>query len=309
MASILVTGLINIETNLKVEGFPIEYFPVTYPFFGIHSSVSGVGYNLAKAFVTLDDTVRFLSAIGPAEEENAQLVRMALKRDNSPADDVLSLASQTAHSVILYDPSGRREIYTDLKDIQETAYPIEPFRAALAQSDLLAICNINFARPFLAEARASGKLIATDVHVLANPLDDYNADFMRAADILFLSDEHLPEPPDTFARTLYRLYHNKIIVIGMGSRGSLLFEGQNGFLLHMPAVHTRPIVNTIGAGDALFTAFCHAYLKYGDSLKALRAATVFASYKIGEAIASAGYLDDAALEDLTQKVYHKALLD
>jgi ribokinase len=45
VGSILVSGLINIETTLKVDSFPIEYSPVRYPFFGVNSAVSGVGYN------------------------------------------------------------------------------------------------------------------------------------------------------------------------------------------------------------------------------------------------------------------------
>ena len=49
MRPILVSGLINIETTLQVEAFPIPYFPVRYPFHGIRSTVSGVGHNVAKA--------------------------------------------------------------------------------------------------------------------------------------------------------------------------------------------------------------------------------------------------------------------
>lgn len=53
------------------------------------------------------------------------------------------------------------------------------------------LCNINFSRPLLAEARRHGIPIACDVHVLWDVHDDYNRDFMRQADILFCSDEGL----------------------------------------------------------------------------------------------------------------------
>ena len=39
---ILVSGLLNLETTVRVDGFPIPYFPVHYPFFGVRSTVSGV---------------------------------------------------------------------------------------------------------------------------------------------------------------------------------------------------------------------------------------------------------------------------
>ena len=40
MKKILVSGLINTETTIKIKQFPIEYFPIDYPFFwGKHKSV------------------------------------------------------------------------------------------------------------------------------------------------------------------------------------------------------------------------------------------------------------------------------
>ena len=120
MSRILVSGLINIETTLKVDGFPIPYFPVRFPFHGIHSTASGVGYNITKALTTLGDDVTFLSIIG--EDLAAQQVRSALTAENIPAENVLGLMPHTAQSVIIYDPEGKRQIHTDLKDIQKSEY-------------------------------------------------------------------------------------------------------------------------------------------------------------------------------------------
>ena len=64
MSKILVSGLINIETTVLVEGFPIEYSPVRYPFFGVNTDVSGVGYNVAKALTVLGSSVSFVSLTG-----------------------------------------------------------------------------------------------------------------------------------------------------------------------------------------------------------------------------------------------------
>ncbi len=106
MARILVSGLINIETTLHVEGFPVPYFPVRYPFFGIGSSASGVGYNIAAALTALGDEVRLLSLIG--QDAAGSLVRQALAQDSVSARFVLPLLAQTAQAVILYDGAGRR---------------------------------------------------------------------------------------------------------------------------------------------------------------------------------------------------------
>ena len=50
---ILVSGLLNIETTVAVKEFPINYYPIDYPFFGVNSGVGGVGYNIAKALFVL----------------------------------------------------------------------------------------------------------------------------------------------------------------------------------------------------------------------------------------------------------------
>jgi len=48
MTRTLVAGLTSIETTLKIDGFPIDYNPVHYPFFGMNTTVSGVGFALYK---------------------------------------------------------------------------------------------------------------------------------------------------------------------------------------------------------------------------------------------------------------------
>jgi ribokinase len=117
MSRIFVAGLINIETTLAVDEFPLTYFPVRYPLFGIESMVSGGGFNIAKALKTLGDQVDLASLIGA--DDNGSLARAALDDAGIPDDLVLNPLRETAQSVILYDPAGHRQIHSDLKDIQD----------------------------------------------------------------------------------------------------------------------------------------------------------------------------------------------
>ena len=293
MSPILVSGLINIETTVRVDRFPIPYFPVRYPFFGVRSTVSGVGLNVSKALTTLGDDVRFLSLIGT--DAAGTLVRDELAQIGVDDRFVLSQVAETAQSAILYDETGRRQINVDLKDIQETAYPEALFEEAAAGCRLAALCNINFSRPLLARARRRGMTVACDVHTVADLDDPYNADFMRAADILFMSDEALPVPPEEWARVVQSRYGNGIVVIGLGTKGALLaVKGETP--VRVPAVETRPVVNTIGAGDALFSCFLHQWGNSGNPYDAIRKSVVFASFKIGESGAAHGFLDEPGLQ-------------
>jgi sugar/nucleoside kinase (ribokinase family) len=300
MAPIFISGLINVETTVKVDGFPIDYTPVRYPFFGVRSTVSGVGYNVAKALATLGNTVRLASLVG--RDAAGEMVLSQLGTAGLPAEFVLPGLAATPQSAILYDPAGRRMINVDLKDIQEADYPPEQFERAIDGCGLAVLCNVNFSRPLLQVVKRHGIPIATDVHAIGSLDDDYNRDFMAAADILFMSDEQLPCTSEEWVRQVQERFGTPVIVVGMGAQGALLAVRSDGFVGRFPAVNTRPVVSTIGAGDALFSAFLHFYHATGAPYEALRRAITFASYKIGAAGAAEGFLDAAALEALHTQV-------
>lgn len=300
MSTILVSGLINIETTVKVDGFPVDYTPVRYPFFGVDATVSGVGYNVAKALTTLGDDVRFVSMVG--RDMGGTLTQAQLKADGVPREFMIQELDQTPRSVILYEPGGRRMINVDLKDVQERSYPPVLFEQAAHGIDLAVLCNINFSRPFLTWARERGIPVATDVHAIGDLDSAYDAEFMAAADILFMSDEHLPTDPESWTRRVWARYAPAITVIGMGAQGALLGLREPNQIVHVPAVQVRPVVSTIGAGDALFSAFVHGYARTQDPVRALRDAVVFASWKIGVAGAADGFLDAAGLAEQVARV-------
>lgn len=289
---ILVSGLLNIETTVAVRGFPIDYYPIDYPFFGVDSAVSGVGYNLAKALTTLGDKVKLLSFLG--NDNEGSRIAEQLNKDGIPADGIIRTLKRTPASVVLYDPDGRRQIYCDLKDIQEQR--IAPDKVSLDGCRIAAVCNINFNRELIRHTKAAGILTATDVHVLSDIEDDYNRDFMENADILFLSDEKLPCPPEDFIRRLYDRYRNSVIVIGMGGKGAMLLDGKAQKRYRLGACRNVNVVNTVGAGDALFAAFLHFTAKGLSPVDALRRAEVFAAVKIGVSGASKGFCTEAEAE-------------
>lgn len=301
MARITVVGNVNLETSLRVAGFPVPYAPTAYAPFGVSSTVSAVGYNLARALATLGDEVALASLIGA--DPAAAVVRAALAAAGIDDGLVLGLAAQTPQSVVLYGPDGARAVHTDLKDVLSLAYPPEPFAAALARSDLAVLTNIAYSKPLIPLARAAGVPIASDLHTLSDLRDPYNLPFLESATLLFLSGELLAGPPAEWAAAILAAYPAEVVVVGLGARGAHLAVRASGLSIALPAVATRPVVHTGGAGDALLAAFLHGYLRTGDPLRSLRAAMVFASYKVGAAGSSAGFLDAAGLERLAAEVY------
>lgn len=300
MGKILVSGLTNIETTVKVEGFPIEYNPINYNFFGVNSTVSGVAINMGKALTTLGDEVTLISMIGNDIQGNTAITE--LKNNKINIDYIDNSLEKTCQSVVIYDGDGRRQIHCDLKDVQEKSYDKEKFEKALNECDIAALCNINFSRPYLKKAREMGKLVATDVHVISDVNDEYNTDFMKYANILFMSDENIGDNVEDFVREVISKYNNDIIVVGLGAKGALLYVKEDNFMERFNAVTTRKVVNTIGAGDSLFSAFLHYYNKERNPYLALKKAIVFASYKIGESGAAEGFLSEEELDNLYEEI-------
>ena len=124
-------------------------------------------------------------------------------------------------------------------------------------------------------------------------------DFMEYADILFLSDEGIKNEKTEFILSIAKKYDNEIIVMGLGSKGALIYNKEDKSIYQINAVFTRPVVNTIGAGDSLFSSFIHYYKKGKTPIESLKRAVVFASYKIGEKGAASGFPN----EDIINQFY------
>lgn len=294
---VIVSGLINIETTLKVREFPINYYPIDYPFFGIKSDVSGVAYNVGKALLALGNDIQISSFIG--EDEEGKRILSKLDNERIGTQFIYHELEETPVTVALYDEEGRRQIYCDLKDIQEKNMDYTRLEEAIKESDLVVLCNINFNRSLLKKVKKIGKLIASDVHVLSDMDDEYNKEFMEYADILFLSDEQLPYSAEQFIFEMKEKYLSKIIVIGLGEKGVLLYERSEDTIYRLEAAHVDDVVNTIGAGDALFSCFINYYMKGYSALEALIRAEIFAALKIRCNGAANGF----SSEEIVEKYY------
>jgi ribokinase len=298
MNNILVSGHIGIEITAKIAQFPIKYTPIDYEFYGVNSTIAGVGYNIAKAIKTLGGNPVFFSVIG--NDIYRDIIKKEIENIGINNSYVLPIIENTSQSVILYN-ENKRKIILDLKNVQEIKYPIEKVDEIINTVDMAILCNINYSRELLKIIKSYGKTIATDVHVLDDINDKYNMDFLAYSDILFLSNEKILGKEKVFLKKLIDVYNNQIIAIGLGENGVLMYVREENKIEHYPAVKTRSIVNTIGAGDALFSSFIYFYNKTKNPYYAVEKAILFASYKIGEKGAAQGFLSEDELLKMNSK--------
>ncbi|MCR5318674.1 MAG: carbohydrate kinase family protein [Treponema sp.] len=296
---VLVSGLINIETNVAVENFPIQYCPIEYAFNKVSLDISGVAYNIINALYTLGDEVEPVTIIG--KDKFGNFIKENIQKLCSSTQNVFQELDSTCTSVVMFDNQGKRKIYCDLKDIQDRNIPLSRLEKPISACDGIVVCNINFNDELIRNAKKFNKPVFTDLHVLKDINDPYNKRFLENADIVFLSDEGLPCKPEEFVEELYSTYKSKVIVLGQGEKGALLFDGQTQKFHFEKSVHTRPVVNTVGAGDALFSCFVHYYLKGLSPSECLKRAVFFASYKIGESGGAKGFITEQKLEEIMRK--------
>ncbi len=85
----------------------------------------------------------------------------------------------------------------------------------------------------------------------------------------------------------------------MVRRGALLYERSEDRIYRLEAAHVGDVVNTLGAGDALFSCFINYYIKGYSAVEALTRAEIFAALKIRCNGAANGF----SSEDIVEKYY------
>ena len=88
----------------------------------------------------------------------------------------------------------------------------------------------------------------------------------------------------------------KIAVATFGDKGSLAYDGKE--FTSFGIFPAEQVVNTVGAGDALFSAFIHHFAEGCAPVEALLRAELFASAKIRVSGAAKGFVTAGELEAL-----------
>jgi sugar/nucleoside kinase (ribokinase family) len=105
-------------------------------------------------------------------------------------------------------------------------------------------------------AHPAGRAIWCDQHNYDGH-SAFHAEFLDAADHLFVSDERLADP-EAFLREQVAA-GKRLVVCTRGARGAIALV-PGGDLIDVPAEPVDEVVDTNGAGDAFFAGFLGAHL-------------------------------------------------
>ena len=295
MSRFMVAGFIQIETIVKVDTLPVPYFQFQSIPDMIDTNLGGCRYNEAMALTWLGDEVDFMSMVGKDMSTQKVYDQLVSSGVRIKMDYVLPRLDSMPSSVILYH-NGKKQIFEDVKDIRTVPYDYDLFEKQIQDKDMVLISSCNFCRPVIELARKYHKPLAVNVRSMRKEKVIQKGDFLKAADILYISDDELDGDPYECIEMCRREFDSEIVIIGIGSKGVILYTKEDNSILEYNPVKTNEIVNTVGAGNALFSAFLHYYTKTGDAKEAIKNALLFASYKIGFLGTSNGFMTEEQIE-------------
>ncbi|MBR0163338.1 MAG: carbohydrate kinase family protein [Lachnospiraceae bacterium] len=294
MSKVVVAGITQVETIVKVDRIPIEFHLTTAGKDTIHMSAGGDAYNESLALTWLGNDVKFFSIVGKNIDEG--LLNPPDRRITLDTKYMLRLLEETPQVVILYDKQRRQQLFEDIKNLRDVSYDMDLAEPEIKDCDLVVLANANFCRPFVKAAKDHNKKIAVNIRSFRREKEKFNTDFLSNANILYFSDDALEEDPYDFVKSIESTYGTDIIILGQGAEGLILFDREKDIIAHYNTVKTNEVVNTAGAGNALISCFLHFYMENGDSVAAIKNALLFASYKIGYMGTSNGFMTPEQVE-------------
>ena len=194
-------------------------------------------------------------------------------------------------------------IFEDVKDIRTVEYDCDLFERQIQDKDMVLISNCNFCRPIIGLAKKYQKPLAVNVRSMRAEKIANKEDFLAAADILYISDDDLESDHYDCIKECREKYDPEIVIMGIGDKGVILYTKEDNSVIEYRPVKTNEIVNTIGAGNALFSSFMHYYVKTKNAKEAIKNALLFASYKIGFVGTSNGFMTEEQIEQWKKLIW------
>jgi sugar/nucleoside kinase (ribokinase family) len=267
-----VAGGYGLDTNVYPAGGQVG---VEMTFAHTTDGLGGAGCYSALAAAALGVSTRAIAAIG--DDRFGIWIRDGLSAAGIEVTALLE-PSGTHRSVNIVSADGSRRNFFDPRSPSETVVDIGACRRALEGADAVHVHLDDWCRRLLPLARAAGVPIACDLQDVTDIDDPYRADFVAAADVLFMSAANLGEP-EAAAMELAQRRDGRVVVVGAGADGCLV--ALDGRVERYPAVDLpdAPIVDTNGAGDNLAVGFLVAYLLEGRPVeRAIHAAQLAARW-------------------------------
>lgn len=295
MKDFLIAGLLYMETIVRVDKIPVEFRSLTSKHDTIFTSIGGDAYNMALALKWLGNNTDLMAMID--KKMSPGIINSSSESDIVlNTEYILPRLKAMPSAVTLYDKDKNQQIFEDTKDLRDTAYDLSLFEKRIETADAVVMTNLQFCKPLIDMALDRKIPIAVNIRDLRKEDLNFNSKFLEAANIIYLSDDNLSKDSYEFVKEIAETYSPEVIILGQGAKGVLIYSAKDNIFAEYKSVKTLDVVNTVGAGNALFSCFLHYYLKTGNAVDSIKNALLFASYKIGFVGTSNGFMTEQQIE-------------
>lgn len=249
----VVVGLASQETILPVEGFPVPYSRTRSVPHQITAAVGGAAFAVCRTLAALGDEAWLAAPLG--EDAAAAAIDAAAFRFGLSTALCSRTLARTPRSVILTDPSGRRQVSTDLGDVPSFHLDPAAFAEPLRTTDVVLMDNLDLCRPVLAVAHAAGVPVMVDLQDVGEPLRA--DDEMLGVDVLSMSNARVRGREEDTILALRERSPARLIVMTLAGDGVLALTPEMARPVHVPAHDVGAVTHPYGAGDTFFAALGH----------------------------------------------------
>ena len=284
MAQIVGIGIATLDIINVTDGFPTEDAEVR-----AESQRIARGGNVSNSLVVLSQLGHQCRWGGTLGDDSAgELIRQDLQRYAIGMDGVRSITGgHTPISYITLNRNNGSRTIVHYRDLPE--YGFEDFQSlSLDQADWLHFegRNVEQVRAMMSAARQRYPQLPISVEI-EKPRPAIE-NLWQDADVLLFSRHYARATAHRSAHALLQAVHDTLadspriprLVCTWGEQGAFALE--QGEFLHAPAVASKHVIDTIGAGDTFNAGFIHACLQSADTLTALEQSCLLASKKCAQ---------------------------
>ncbi|MEN8114719.1 MAG: carbohydrate kinase family protein [Actinomycetota bacterium] len=265
----VILGGVAWNTMVNVDRFP-EPAPQTVFASGSHEAVGGSGAGKAMNLALLGADVTLWALIG--DDEPGQRVRAELTDRRVEFVGEIDPLGTSRHVNLMDNAGDRISIFANAGSLEAEIDP-SPMIGHIKHADLVSLTIHQHCAAFIPIVKAAEKDLWVDIHDYdgENP---YHVPFYEAADYLFMSTAGTDDCRGFLEERIAA--GTKAAVCTHGAGGASGITAEDGWI-HVSAMPVDKVVDTNGAGDALFSGFTVKWLEGGGLAASLHAGAALAA--------------------------------
>lgn len=299
----VVIGNVGIDTNI--------YFQGDRPDLTIESSftenidcIGQAGGFASRGFARIGKYTSFIGYVG--NDYHGRFIREEFSRDGIDMSALFIDPAGTCRSINLVSKDGTRKNFYDGKSHMTLVPDLDKCSRILSNTTIAHFNIPNWARFLLPQAKKAETTISCDLQDVVTINDEYRADFVSFADIVFFSAVNFPDPAPMI-QSLLAIKPALIVIAGMGARGCALGT-MTGGIQYFEAVQSGiPVIDTNGAGDALAVGFLSSFVLDGFNLsESILRGQIAARYACTQKACSSSLMTKSELDSIYDKMLNKS---